>query len=161
MKRFISSIIVFFILLVTHSQSALQQFIQNPALKHASIGICVKDLNTGNTIISYNEDKALTTASIMKLVTSATALELLSPNYKYTTTLALDANDPSKLLVLGSGDPTLGTSVFKENPNSFLMDWAQALKTPLSRTNNLNIYVVDNLFGYSGVSDEWTWIDMG
>lgn len=161
MKRFYSFAILLFILLNVYSQPALQQFIQNPALKHASIGVCVKDLTTGKTIVSHNEDKALTTASIMKLVTTATALELLGPNYKYTTTLALDAHDSSRLLLIGSGDPTLGTSVFKENPYSFLMDWTGALQTALSKTDNLKLYVVDNLFGYNGVSDEWTWIDMG
>ncbi|MDD4246086.1 MAG: D-alanyl-D-alanine carboxypeptidase, partial [Dysgonamonadaceae bacterium] len=161
MKRFYSFAILLFILLNVYSQPALQQFIQNPALKHASIGVCVKDLTTGKTIVSHNEDKALTTASIMKLVTTATALELLGPNYKYTTTLALDAHDSSRLLLIGSGDPTLGTSAFKENPYSFLMDWTGALQTALSKTDNLKLYVVDNLFGYNGVSDEWTWIDMG
>lgn len=161
MKHLFTTILAFSILLVAYSQPALQQFIQNPALKHASIGISVKDLTTGKAIVSYNPDKALTTASIMKLVTSATAMELLGPNYRYTTTLALDATDPSRLLIMGSGDPTLGTSMFKENPYSFLMEWGARLQTSLSGINNLKLYVVDNLFGYSGVSDEWTWIDMG
>ncbi len=161
MKRFLSFVFVFSILLVSYAQPSLLQFINNPALKHASIGVSVKDLSTGKTIVSYNEDKSLTTASIMKLITTATALELLGPNYKYETKLALDVTDPFKLLVLGSGDPTLGTSVFEENPNSFLMEWSQKLQARLAGVNNLKLYVVDNLFGYNGVSDEWTWIDMG
>lgn len=161
MKRILSLIFTYSILFVGYSQPALQQFIQNPALKHASVGVCVKDLSTGKTIVSHNEDKSLTTASIMKLVTTATALELLGPDFRYETTLALDAKAPSTLLVLGSGDPTLGTLAFKENPYTFLMDWAQKLQAPLAGINNLNLYVVDNLFGYNGVSNEWTWIDMG
>ena len=161
MKRFLSFIFTFSILLVGYAQPALQQFINNPALKHASVGVSVKDMSTGKTIVSYNEDTSLTTASIMKLVTTATALELLGPNYRYETTLALDATDPSKLLVVGSGDPTLGTSVYKENPYSFLIDWSQKLQAKLASVKNLKLYVVDNLFGYSGISDEWTWVDMG
>ena len=119
MKRFLSFIFAFSTLFVTYSQPALQQFINNPALKHASIGVCVRDMSTGKTIVSYNQDKSLTTASIMKLITSATALELLGPDYRYETKLALDAADPSRLLVLGSGDPTLGSSMFKEDPYLF------------------------------------------
>ncbi len=161
MKRLLSLIFTFAILLASYSQPALQQFIQNPALKHASIGVCVKDLSTGKTIVSHNEDKSLTTASIMKLVTTATALELLGPNFRYETTLALAAQDPSTLLVLGSGDPTLGTVAFKENPYSFLIDWSQKLQASLTGINNLKLYVVDNLFGYNGISNEWTWIDIG
>lgn len=161
MKHFISLVFAFSTLFVGYAQPALQQFINNPALNHATVGISVKDLSTGKTIISHNENKSLTTASIMKLVTTATALELLGPNFRYETKLALDAADPSKLLVIGSGDPTLGTSVFKENPYSFLTDWSQKLHTKLTHINNLKLYVVDNLFGYEGVSGEWTWIDMG
>ena len=161
MKRLISFVFTLSILFVGYAQPALQQFINNPALKHASVGVCVKDLTTGKTIVSYNEDKSLTTASIMKLITTATALELMGPNYRYETTLALDADDSSKLLVIGSGDPSLGTSVFKDDPYSFLADWSQKLQAPLAKIDNLKLYVVDNLFGYNGVSDEWTWIDMG
>lgn len=161
MKRIISILFSISIILVSYGQSSLQQFLNNPSLKHASVGVCVKDLSTGSTIVSCNEDKSLTTASVMKLLTTATALELLGPKYRYETRLALDANDPSKLLVIGSGDPTLGTSMFKENQYTFLMDWSDKLKTKLGNSDNLKIYVVDNLFGYNGVSDEWTWIDMG
>ena len=161
MKRHLLFIAAFSILTIGYSQTALQQFLQNPALKHASIGICVKDLSTGETIVSHNDDKSLTTASIMKLVTTATALELLGPNFRYKTILALDAKGPSTLLIIGSGDPTLGTLAYKENPYTFLSDWSQALYTHLKGVKELKLYVVDNLFGYDGVSDEWTWIDMG
>ena len=161
MNRFLFFAVAFFTVITGYSQPALRQFLQNPALKHASVGISVKELSSGKTIVSHNEDKSLTTASIMKLVTTATALELLGPDFRYNTMLALDANNPSTLLVLGSGDPTLGTSAFKENPYSFLMNWSQMLQPPLTGINNLKLYVVDNLFGYNGVSDEWTWIDMG
>jgi len=57
MKRILSLIFTYSILFVGYSQPALQQFIQNPAPKHASVGVCVKDLSTGKTIISHNEDK--------------------------------------------------------------------------------------------------------
>lgn len=162
MTRFLTLILVLSnLFIVGFSQPALQQFINHPSLKHATVGVCVKDLSTGQTIVSHNQDHSLTTASIMKLITTATALELLGPDYKYETQLALDSNNPSRLLVIGAGDPTLGTSVFKENPTSFLTDWSRKLEPKLSNVNNLELYVVDDLFGYSGVSGEWTWIDMG
>ena len=151
MKRIISILFSISIIIASHAQQSLQQFLNNPSLKHASVGVCVKDLYTGKTIVSYNEDKSLTTASIMKLLTTATALELLGPKYKYETTLALDAYNPSKLLVIGSGDPTLGTSMFKENQHSFLMNWSDKLKTKLGNSDNLKLYVVDNLLDRKSV----------
>ena len=41
------------------------------------------------------------------------------------------------------------------------MDWSQKLQARLATIDNLKLYIVDNLFGYNGVSDEWTWVDMG
>src|SRR5690554_5302020 len=161
MNRFLFLIVFYFSLHIGYSQSSLQELLRNPALKHASIGVSVKDMSSGRTVFSFSEDKSLTTASIMKIVTTATALESLGPSYRYNTTLALDANSSSTLLIIGSGDPTLGTSAFKENPYNFLSNWAQKLLSPLTGINNLKLYVVDNTFGYQGVSNEWTWIDMG
>lgn len=161
MNRFLILILFYLSLHIGYSQSSLQELLRNPALKHASIGVSVKDMSSGKTVVSFNEDKSLTTASIMKIVTTATALESLGPSFRYNTTLALDANSSSTLLIIGSGDPTLGTSAFKENPYTFLSDWAQKLQLPLTGINDLKLYVVDNTFGYQGVSDEWTWIDMG
>ncbi len=144
-----------------YSQTALQQFITHPALKHASVGISVTDMKTGKRIVSYNADKSLAPASVLKLVTTATAFEVLGENYRYKTDLAIDANDPSRILVIGSGDPTLGSEAFKENPNAFFINGVDALKKSLPADPEYFIYVVDNLFGYNGISPEWTWIDIG
>lgn len=161
MKRIHLAIFLLFFAATTHSQNALQQLLRNPALKHASIGIQVTDLKTGKTVASHDADKSLTPASVAKVITSATALELLGENYRYTTRVALDENNPTRILVLGSGDPTLGSAVFGDNPSSFFINAADALKKELSPDKEYSIYVVDNLFGYDGISPEWTWVDMG
>ena len=146
---------------VASSQPAVQQIINNPALKHASIGISVVDLSTGQSVVSHDAEKSLTPASVLKLITTATAIEALGDNYRYRTDVALDANDPTRILILGSGDPTLGSEVFKQSRDRFFNDSRQLLEKALTKDKEYSIYVVDNLFGYDGVSPEWTWIDMG
>ena len=42
-------------------------------------------LNQERSVLEYNSDKSLTPASIMKLITSAAALELLGPEYTFRT----------------------------------------------------------------------------
>lgn len=143
------------------AQTALQQFLNTPAMKHASVGVNVVDLKTGKTLFAHNADKSLTPASVQKLITSATALETLGADYRYTTTVALDANDPTRILIIGSGDPTLGSGAFKDDPAEFFTKCASKLKESLSPDKQYSVYVVDNLFGYMGVSPEWTWVDMG
>ena len=150
-----------FIVCLAYAQPALQQFINHPALKHASVGVQVTDLKTGRSVVSHNAEKSLTPASITKVITTSTALEVLGADYRYHTLVALDENDPEKILVIGSGDPTLGSEAFENNRYEFFEKSAAALKSVLSPDKACSIYVVDNLFGYNGVSPEWTWIDMG
>ncbi|MBK5195430.1 MAG: D-alanyl-D-alanine carboxypeptidase, partial [Proteiniphilum sp.] len=143
------------------AQTALQRFVTHPALKHASVGVSVTDLETGRRIVSHNGELSLTPASVLKLITTATAIETFGENYRYKTDVALDAGDPSRILVIGSGDPTLGSEAFDDNPNAFFITVADALRKTLPTDREYTLYVVDNLFGYNGISPEWTWIDMG
>lgn len=142
-------------------QSAIEAFINNPALRHASVGVSVVDINTGNSVVDYRAEKALTPASVLKVITSATAIDMLGENFRYKTQIALDANNPNRILVIGSGDPTLGSSAFEGNSTAFFTQTADALRKLLSPFQTYTIHVVDNLFGYEGISPEWTWIDMG
>ncbi len=160
-KYLLLPVISLFFSLVLYSQSALQQFIANHALRHASVGVQVVDLKSGETVVSHDAQKSLTPASITKIITTATALELLGDNYRYKTIVGLDANNPNRILVIGSGDPTLGSGAFDMNPNSFFISVASVVKRELNLEKEYEIVVVDNLFGYEGVSPEWTWIDMG
>ncbi|WP_298647049.1 D-alanyl-D-alanine carboxypeptidase/D-alanyl-D-alanine-endopeptidase [uncultured Proteiniphilum sp.] len=161
MTKYLFSALFLFFAGFAYPQTPLQRFISHPALKHASVGISVVELESGRSIVSYDAEKSLTPASVLKLITTATVLEMFGDNYRYKTEVALDADDPSRILVLGSGDPTLGSEAFGENPNAFFINSADALKKILPTDREYSIYVVDNLFGYDGISPEWTWIDMG
>lgn len=142
-------------------QAAVQQFINAPSLKHASVGVCVKDME-GKTIASHNADKSLTPASILKVVTTATALELLGSDYQYKTTLAKDKDRNNHLLIHGYGDPTLGTQHLKNDPEKFLADWLDVIsKQDFKKNEPLSITVIDDYYGYEGISERWIYQDMG
>lgn len=161
MKKYLLSIILLLTTVFAYSQAGLERFINNPALKHASVGVSVVELETGQPVVSYDAEKSLTPASTLKLITTATAVEVLGENYRYKTDVALDADNPSRILVFGSGDPTLGSEAFGENKNAFFVNAVNALAKELPKEKEYSIYVVDNFFGYDGVAPGWTWIDMG
>src|SRR5690554_1422448 len=161
MLRILYTTFIFSISCLVYSQQNVQNVVNNPLLRHASVGISVVDITTGKSIVSHNAEKSLTPASVLKLVTTATALETLGDNYRYSTEVALDVDDPSRILVIGSGDPTLGSEVFSENRYGFFINSVQLLSKTLSKNQNYSLYIVDDLFGYEGVSSEWTWIDLG
>lgn len=141
------------------TNSSVDTFLSNPNLKHASVGICVKDMS-GKTIVAYNADKSFTPASTAKIITTATALELFGADFQYTTTLEKDKNQPNHLLVRGSGDPTLGTKHFDNNPEAFLEIWSNEILKEFGE-KELEITIIDNLFGYDGVSSRWIHQDIG
>lgn len=144
----------------TEKQKAVQQFVNNANLKHASIGFVVKDMS-GKLIASHNPNNSYTPASILKVVTTATALEVLGADYRYKTTLAKDVNNPNRLLIRGYGDPTLGTEHLNNNQYAFVDTWASEIEKAFAPKKEIDITVVDNYFGYSGVSRKWIHEDLG
>jgi len=62
-------------------------------LPHATVGVLVKDAQTGEIIYSRNANKLLAPASGTKLFTAAAALYQLKPNYSFLTTLAKKNQD--------------------------------------------------------------------
>jgi len=146
--------------------SALTGFLNKKNLAHASIGLKVIDLSTKKVIVSYNENQSLTPASNLKLVTTATALEMLGSRFYFETPLLYDGfiqNDTlqGNLYIKGSGDPTLGSEFNPDDKEYFLKEWLSAINRAGIRNVTGNIIALDQLFGYEGVSPKWLWEDAG
>lgn len=101
-------------------QAAVYAFEDDNSLAHASVGICVLDLATGETVAEYCPDQSLVTASTMKVVTAASALYSLGPDFAFSTKVYVTGNIDNKgvlhgnLVVQGGGDPTLGSKHFAD-----------------------------------------------
>lgn len=143
-----------------NKSSSIERFLNKPSFKNASVGFCVKDLS-GKEISKYNSKTSYTPASILKIITTATALETLGANYRYKTTLAKDKNNSHQLYIHGYGDPTLGTSFLNNTPTAFLVEWSKQVKMAFDSTTNIDITVIDNYWGYEGVSKRWIREDIG
>ena len=88
----------------------------DPVLKNAQWGFVVYDPKSKKIISSYNENQPLVPASTTKLLTTETALSLLGSQFQWLTQLEysgeIDENGVlnGNLYLVGSGDPSLGTS---------------------------------------------------
>uniref|UniRef100_UPI003FEF72F8 D-alanyl-D-alanine carboxypeptidase n=1 Tax=Candidatus Limisoma sp. TaxID=3076476 RepID=UPI003FEF72F8 len=60
--------------------SAIRQFVSSRAMTGATVGVCVMDLRTGTPVASYNLERQMIPASVMKIVTSSAALKQLTKN---------------------------------------------------------------------------------
>lgn len=82
-------------------------------LRNATTGLYVTDARTGEALFSVNADDPLNPASNVKMISTATALELLGPTFRYPTRV-LGAADKGvvagDVYLLGSYDPTLSAA---------------------------------------------------
>lgn len=144
---------------------AITKLVSDPSLKNASISFYVYDAKNKVEIASYNPDQSLVTASTMKVITTATVLDILGSWHKFTTKLSydgyLDTNCTlhGNLYIEGGGDPTLGSKYF--NDEDFMLRWVDAVA-------ELGIHHIDgriigdaSYFSDEYVPSTWGWGDMG
>lgn len=98
--------------------------IDKPEYQHASWGIHVVNAKTGEVVFSRNPDAMLAPASVTKLFSGATALLTLGPDFRFETNvygrgLALNGVLRGDLILLASGDPTLGGRTTKDGRIAF------------------------------------------
>ena len=126
----------------------------------------VLDANSGETLFSKDEQQPARTASVMKVLTAAIALDVLGPDYRITTSVMVSPSEPGKLYLVGSGDVTLSrmpgniTSYYAKAPKldsltRQIASWAKASSISISAVS-----VDSSLFGGE---KEWhpTWSKLG
>lgn len=149
------------------SQKAIDKFVNLETLKYSNIGISIVDLKTGEIIGSYHKEAAMNPASVFKVITSATALEVLGANTRLETKLLYDGKIDNEgilkgdIYIVGGGDPTLGSDGIKVKQTAFMEDWISKIEAAQIKKIDGDIVVIDNLFGYVGVEEKWLWEDFG
>ena len=72
-------------------KTALDDALAAPSLSKSKIGMLVAESDSGKTVYARGEKTALNAASNVKIVTSAAALALLGPEYRWRTTVTAAA----------------------------------------------------------------------
>ena len=94
-------------------RNRISEIIDKPELASAMVGIKVASLDTGRVLFEENAMKLLRPASNMKIYTVATALDRLSPDYRFTTSVYAPTKPDSSgvikgnLTIFGRGDPSI------------------------------------------------------
>ena len=140
-------------------QEAVNRFAQTPSLRHASAGVAVMRLDSGTIIASNLLDQAIVTASTMKTVTSSLALEKLGGDFRFETKVYLHGTIVGDTLngdivVVGAGDPTLGSRHFPQNP-SIVNEIVQALKQRGIKRVLGSVVADEEIYPYPPYSIHW------
>jgi D-alanyl-D-alanine carboxypeptidase/D-alanyl-D-alanine-endopeptidase (penicillin-binding protein 4) len=91
---------------------SLDHLVADPALSGATVSLMVRDAGSGRTLYQHNPRTRLIPASNLKLLTTAAAMDVLGPQYRFSTQLLSDGMRQGErltgnLYLRGLGDPTL------------------------------------------------------
>jgi len=95
----------------------IQAVLNQPQLDRSYWGIEAKELETGRVLYSLNPDRLFLPASNVKLFTTAGALSLAKPDYRFVTTVEAEGKIDSSgrllgdLAIVGRGDPNISGRV--------------------------------------------------
>ena len=140
-------------------QTAVDRFAGDSDLRHASVGVAVMSIDSGKIIASNHLDLAITTASTMKTVTSTVALETLGADFLFHTRVYLVGDTAGgtlrgNVLIVGGGDPTLGSRHFPRQAN-IITQVVDSLKRWGIRTIAGTLTVDESLYPFPPYSIYW------
>lgn len=141
------------------TQKAIDHFVDDSLMRHASVGVIVTDIKSGKMLGGRNINLACITASTMKTVTSSAALELLGADFTFETPVYLDGEIHGNtlrgnLVVVGRGDPTLGSVYFKDNLD-IVHEVVGALNKQGITTIEGKVIVDNSLYHYPAYNGDW------
>lgn len=120
MKQIIIIIINVLICARPYSQNVPAAELLNPdCMEAGSASIMVYDLNSDKEVFSFDAERALPTASIQKLMTTAAAIHSRGDSFRYKTKIGYTGSISNgeltgDLVIIGSGDPTMGSRYFDD-----------------------------------------------
>ena len=109
--------------------SRLDVAVRKQVRKGTACSIHVRDVATGKSLYARRCDTAMIPASNMKLITTAAAADRFGADFACITRIGLWGGH---LVVLGSGDPLLGTDIDPDHPYP---SWFGTLKDQLADAN--------------------------
>jgi len=112
-------------------------------------GVLVQNLDSPTTLYNRNASKYFTPASVTKLMTTAAALQALSPNYRIRTSVIENGN--GVVQVVGRGDPSLKSEQLEVLAK-------QLRQKGVRRINKL--IANDGYFKGEAVEPSWMWEDI-
>jgi len=159
---------------VTPLQARIGALLDAPDLQHGFWGIEVASLATGETLFAQNADKLFTPASNTKLFTTAAALALIGPDYKFRTTVettgTLDRYGRlnGDLVLVGRGDPNLSGRELpydlrtqrNDDPIQALETLADALVKKGVKYVDGDIVADDSYFAFERYGEGWSQDDL-
>jgi len=146
--------------------TAFKTFQEDKQLNGAIASLYITNAKTGEVVFSKNSNIGLAPASTQKIITSASAYELLGKGFRYKTEFGYSGTLQNgelngMLLVKPSADPTFGSWRWQNtNETNAVKRLVNAIEKTSIKTYN-GIVVESSGFTGETIADGWIWQDIG
>ena len=146
----------------------IQSILADTVLSRAQVGISIRNVQTNSIAFEKNANQSFTPASNIKLLTTATAINILGADYRFVTKVLYSDSIQNgtfngTLLVKGCGDPTLGSDKMYEQMSyqALVKNWVTAFKSKGVTVFNGRLLIDPTHFEYNAIPMDYTWGDIG
>jgi D-alanyl-D-alanine carboxypeptidase/D-alanyl-D-alanine-endopeptidase (penicillin-binding protein 4) len=144
---------------------SIDSMVRQSEFRNAQFGVLIVDPERGDTLYSLNAGKLFMPASNMKIVTGATSLVQLGPDYTYRTDFAAGGRVvhdtlQGALIVNGRGDPTISDHM-RGSAMSPLYEVADSLRAHGITTIVGGVQAGPDVFPDTTIGYGWSWDDLG
>lgn len=136
-------------------------FISSPGVSRGTWGISVRSLETNDALFEHNPRALLVPASVAKLASLAATVEAVGWDFAFETTvhatgLLVDGVLRGDLIVVGSGDPSIGGRAGED-----FQPWIDAIKAAGIRRVDGRLIGDDDAIDDPRPGAMWAWDDLG
>jgi serine-type D-Ala-D-Ala carboxypeptidase/endopeptidase (penicillin-binding protein 4) len=147
-------------------QTRISQYLKRPGIRSTHWGMEVIDTADNQVLVSLNPDRPFTPASVLKVLTTSTALEKLGPDFRFRTgvytngRILADGTLAGDLYLVGRGDPNLTDLPEDPAEKPAIRDLAEKLGALGIRRVEGNIIGDDSYFDPTSSGQGWTAQDL-
>src|SRR5713101_4358317 len=146
-------------------QSRIAEIVRQPALEPGIFAVKIVSLDTGNVIFEQSANKFVRPASNMKLYTVAAALDRLTPDYHFITSVyAKEKVDDGKikgdLIIYGRGDPSFAARFNSGDYFKGINDLADRIVAAGVKRIKGDLVGDESYFNGAPLGSGWEWDDL-
>ena len=143
----------------------IEEIVRQPALEPGFFAVKIVSLDTGNVIYEQSANKFVRPASNMKLYTVAAALDRLTPDYHFITSVyAKERPDDGKikgdLIIFGRGDPSFAARFNTGDYFTGINDLADRIVAAGVKRVKGDLVGDESWFNGAPLGSGWEWDDL-
>ncbi|MDX6446903.1 MAG: hypothetical protein QOH71_3977 [Blastocatellia bacterium] len=146
-------------------KSRIEEIARQPALEHGFFAVKIVSLDTGQVVYEQSANKFFRPASNMKLYTVAAALDRLTPDYHFMTSVYAkekpeDGKIKGDLIVYGRGDPSFAARFNQGDYFKGMNDLADRIVAAGVKRIKGDLVGDESWFNGAPLGSGWAWEDL-